>query len=241
MTTYALFLIILLKRIASSCLLLVGVCVEVALKQSEKLTVVPDEQALKRNRKNNRTRRHFAEEAVVLFEEKGFSATTVEEIAVAADYSTSTFFRMFSDKEDVVFYDFNDRLEELNSTFALPEHDNAWVVIRNNFIRFGQIWDNDEGQLGIRRLRVIYDEPVLHARFLAKASDWEGYMADLIMNDADGPKDKLLCQVLAGAASAAFRAGLKVKLENDSLTLAECVENAFDQLEKISDFFPSSA
>ena len=38
----------------------------------------------------------------------GFAETTLEDIAEAADYSPSTFFRHFGTKEDAVFFDIAD-------------------------------------------------------------------------------------------------------------------------------------
>ena len=45
------------------------------------------------------------QEALRLFLEKGFEATTIEEIAEAADIAPSTFFNYFPTKEDVVLQD----------------------------------------------------------------------------------------------------------------------------------------
>src|ERR1700677_2497716 len=52
-----------------------------------------------RERKKQRTRRALADAALRLFTEKGYDATTLEEVADRADVSKSTFFRFFPAKE----------------------------------------------------------------------------------------------------------------------------------------------
>src|SRR5258708_38820985 len=52
-----------------------------------------------RERKKLRTRRALADAALRMFTERGFAATTLEEIAEAAEVSKSTFFRAFPAKE----------------------------------------------------------------------------------------------------------------------------------------------
>src|SRR5579871_1588889 len=58
-----------------------------------------------RERKKARTRASIREHALRLIREQGYDATTVDQIAEAAEISPSTFFRYFPTKEDVVLQD----------------------------------------------------------------------------------------------------------------------------------------
>ncbi|MFI6709724.1 TetR family transcriptional regulator [Nonomuraea sp. NPDC050478] len=58
-----------------------------------------------RERKKAKTREAILREAFRLFRERGYHATTVEQIAEAAEISPATFFRYFPSKEDLVTLD----------------------------------------------------------------------------------------------------------------------------------------
>ena len=55
-----------------------------------------------RQRKREATRERLTRAAMALFLERGFEATTIDDIAAAADVSRRSFFHYFASKEDVV-------------------------------------------------------------------------------------------------------------------------------------------
>ncbi len=64
-----------------------------------------------RELKKERTRKALIAAAADLFEQHGYEATGVADIAAAAEVSTSTFFRYFTSKEAVLFADAQERVQ----------------------------------------------------------------------------------------------------------------------------------
>ncbi len=61
-----------------------------------------DDKLSRRERKKRETRRRLMESALRLFQEQGYDATTVEQIAAAADVAKGTFFNYFQTKEAII-------------------------------------------------------------------------------------------------------------------------------------------
>jgi AcrR family transcriptional regulator len=72
--------------------------------RKERFQVEPPKLGL-RERKKLKTRLAIQQQALRLFREQGYEATTVAQIAEVAEISESTFFRYFPTKEEVVMWD----------------------------------------------------------------------------------------------------------------------------------------
>lgn len=89
-----------------------------------------------RERKKAKTKFAIQEHAVRLFREQGYAATTVEQVAQAAEVSPSTVFRYFPTKEDLVIADQYDPIIFANFEAQPPELNliQAWrAALRDSF------------------------------------------------------------------------------------------------------------
>jgi AcrR family transcriptional regulator len=60
-------------------------------------------------------RQQVCDAAIPLFVEKGFHGTTIEAIAQAADVSAGLIYKYFKDKEDLLYYAFDELLEDYSA------------------------------------------------------------------------------------------------------------------------------
>src|SRR5438093_12754673 len=95
-------------------------------------------------RKKQRTRQTIARAAHVLFAERGYHATTLPDIAEAADVSTRTIFAYFPSKEDILFSDFPVMKEALAEALAeRPEGQDALETVRRFILSLHEVEKSD--------------------------------------------------------------------------------------------------
>ena len=118
-----------------------------------------------RERKKAKTRAAIQAHALRLFEQQGYDATTVDQIAEAAEVSQSTFFRYFPTKEDVVLHDRFDPL--LLAAFrAQPPEARPIAALRETMREvFGSL-PPEELERERHRGELIVSVPELRARVL---------------------------------------------------------------------------
>lgn len=163
----------------------------------------------RRERKKARTRAAIRQHAMRLFREQGFQATTVEQIAEAADVSQSTFFRYFPTKEAVVLEDDLDA-PMIRAFHSMPPEMGPMPALRAAFKQvYGQM-TAEELEQERERNRLILEVPELQATML---DEWSrgirmlsGLIAERSGRDPDDPQVRLFAGAMVGVALSAMMA-----------------------------------
>jgi AcrR family transcriptional regulator len=159
-----------------------------------------------RERKKQRTREQIVDAAFALFAERGFQATTVADIAAAADIAPRTFFAYFPSKEAVVFFDFDALFASLKSTIeGRPEGETAIDALRR-WLEHSLPAKHEESDEAVLRKRLCIDEPALAAHQKGLLSRLEEILRDGVARDLGEPADGLRPKLVAAAAVAALSA-----------------------------------
>jgi AcrR family transcriptional regulator len=168
-----------------------------------------------RERKKARTRAAIREHAMRLFEHQGYAATTVDQIAEAADVSQSTFFRYFPTKEDVVLSDDYDPIM-VAALRAEPAELPPLEALRRSVRKlFGQFTDEQWAQER-RRQQLIRTVPELRMRTQQQFADSLTLLAEVVAERAGRPADDFSARVLAGAVI-----GAALAVTRDGATMAD--------------------
>lgn len=183
-----------------------------------------------RERKKRRTRRAIQEIALDLFESQGFDATTVEQIADAAEISPSTFFNYFPSKEDVVAFDEYDPIlfEVLSSR---PAGEPAIEKVRHMMLEAAVPLMEEDRDLVLKRVRIAFDVPSLRARLWQETDVGLEQLARALAGP-DGDTDDFELRVAVRVIeSVAFEAMLEWARHGGKPNLRRLVERAFDLAE----------
>lgn len=125
-----------------------------------------------RERTQRAVRAEITDAAMRLFTERGFEATTVDQIAEAAGISRRSFFRYFETKEDVVLGDLTSLGEALKVALeARPPEEPAWPALRAAFLALRG--PNHSPAAELAAARVWHAAPSLRARHLEKHLRWQ--------------------------------------------------------------------
>lgn len=159
-----------------------------------------------RERKRRQTRERISQAAIALFIDRGFDATTVDDIAAAADVSKRSFFDYFPTKEDVIFAWQDGFGESLAAAVAeRPADEPLLNVIEEAFVAVVTKAIADPRTLAIGDL--IGKTPALRARDHMKYAKLEQVLVDALSKRTKGKDGHLRARLLAMMVIGAMRIG----------------------------------
>jgi AcrR family transcriptional regulator len=156
-----------------------------------------------RERKKDRTRRTLQAEAVRLFAAKGYQATTIEEIAAAAEVAPRTFFRYFPTKEAVVFWSEHQPMLA-GFVAARPADEPAAEALRRGLVDgLATFYDQDRERL-LERSKLACRTPALQPRWRQQQAALAAGMAPILADRLGTRPDDLEVRAIAAAIAAAL-------------------------------------
>jgi AcrR family transcriptional regulator len=159
-----------------------------------------------RERKKEQTRRNIEGAAIRLFEERGSQATTVADIAEAADIAPRTFFAYFPSKEAVLFGDFDATFDQLRAHMDDRGPDETtFDAVRAWIGTLIDAEDVDHERDACRR-RLIAGNEALAAHERHLMGRFERLLAENVARDLGDDPDDLQPRLVAAAAVAALLA-----------------------------------
>jgi AcrR family transcriptional regulator len=183
-----------------------------------------------RERKKARTRASIQEHAVRLFRAQGYDATTVEQIAEAAEVSPSTVFRYFPTKEDLVISDEYDPM--LIAAFRAQPPGTATIPVLRGALRetfAGMSTD----ELAVQRERVLLtlSVPALWGANLANLTGTLRMLTDLVATREGRSVDDIVVRTFSGAVFGVMAEVMFRWAEEPDMDIPAELDRALAQLE----------
>lgn len=188
--------------------------------------IAPMEPMGLRERKKVKTRRAIQTAALDLIERQGYEATTVEQIAAAAEVSPSTFFRYFPTKEDAILQDEYDPM--MATLIAEQPADLTPIEAVRHGLRtaLGAALGGDRERV-LQRTRMAFAVPAVRARTLDSMRTTEEILAQALAQRTGRPSDDFELKALAGAIVGALLVAMEHWAASDGhVDLGEVTDQA---------------
>jgi AcrR family transcriptional regulator len=175
-----------------------------------------------RERKKIKTRQAIRRSAFRLIDENGYAATTVEQIAEAAEVSPSTFFRYFPSKESLLLADDLDPLI-LAAFEAQPPDLSLIQAFRRAYEAVMAHLPSDQLEFENTRQRLMFSIPELKAAMYDEYYRTVNVMAEAISRRIGRPATDFEVRVFVGALTGAMMAAF-----NNAPQTADTIYRALD-------------
>ncbi|MFF9351376.1 TetR/AcrR family transcriptional regulator [Streptomyces sp. NPDC014734] len=201
-----------------------------SVSSSSSVPGVPPQLGL-RERKKLRTRITIRRATYRLIAEQGYDATTIEQIAEAAEVSPSTVFRYFASKEDIVLTDEYGAVLEAELR-ERPAGEPPLASLRSVLTGALSAFLTGEEEELRQRTRLTVEVPAVRARMTQTLCDTAKLLADVLAERSGRDRDDLEVRVFVAAVLAALReVALHWGEHGGDGDLVAMVDQALDTLE----------
>jgi AcrR family transcriptional regulator len=140
-----------------------------------------------RERTRQAVRREIAEAAETLFVERGFAATTIDDIAAAVGMSQRSVFRYFATKEEIVLGKFDLVVDDMLAALrARPAGEEVWTSLHRMFGVLGTLSETPGHQEMVEPVhRMVFETPALLAGYLQKLQHAQDAVVAVLLERAE--------------------------------------------------------
>ena len=175
-------------------------------------------------------RERLIDAAFQLFGERGYEPTTVEDIAERAGVGRTTFFRNFRSKDDVIFPDHEQLMEQIKARLATSTDSTALVAVAEA-VRLVLLRYIEEGERARLRYALTSRISVLRDREIASVARYQRLFREFIgawMGQSEA--NALRAELMASSVAAAHNHVLRRWLRGDTAEPIEEVDRAMAQV-----------
>ncbi len=165
--------------------------------------------------------------ALALFAERGFEATTLDDIAAALGVSRRTLFRYYPSKNDIVWAEFSDHLAGLRERLSRASADEPLMdVLRRAVVAFNDYGADELPELRIR-MALITSVPALQGHSMLRYRDWCEVIAEFVAARLGCDVEDHVPQVIANAALGTAMATYRHWITHPEVDLLSELDEAF--------------
>lgn len=183
-----------------------------------------------RERNKARTKAEIRKHALRLFAERGYAATTIAQVAQAADVSESTLFRYFPTKEDLALQD--DFLDIFVAAFRQQPAELGPIQAVRGAMRTTLGGQPDPMALAEQYHRWILDTPELHSAQIRQMLSESQVLTREIAERVGRDPDDLEVRNFTGAVFGVLMSAMLATVEHPSLRYLDIVDAGLAHLER---------
>jgi mycofactocin system transcriptional regulator len=178
---------------------------------------------------------HAAIEAAAfrLFEQHGFEATTMDDIAEAVGVGRRTLFRYYPSKNDILWGQFDEGLRGFATTFqTMPDELPVFEAVVEAIVAFNSL-DESATPQHRQRMKLLLGTPVLLAHSELRYAAWRRVVADFIARRIGVSAEHLVPSLGGRMALAIALSAYEQWLTQETAELEDLIREAGSGLERI--------